>query len=426
MFSCCLFYAYFYFTDVDHCASASLGDSNVAQPDGSLNEITVIVRDAPLESSDFSSVGVQTWGGSCILAEMIASSPHQFSIFPREDRTTGTPFRALELGAGTGLASLVLGKVLTSLRCAREHTHTRTHTTHTPHSATPDDDLNLDSDFDLVLATDMYPAALANLRLNFTVNFPPRPRPQKVPHTDDMGVRTLLPGQQHQLSEQHGTASQSRPGPRMEILPLDWAAVHQLMLTSALGLPVAESARISAPESIRGYRNEEEEATQAESVSVKPTLGVTLHASPITILPRETCANVHSDADTGDYVKVRGSKAPIGAGWVSLLQKESFDLIIGADIVYEREHAVWVRSCVERFLRRPDGRGDEGGKFHLVVPLRGTHVGEVGCVEDVWRRRGSVGAYLAILSKEDIVCDAYRDRGEDEEVVYRYYKIGWV
>ena len=39
----------------------------------------------------------------------------------------------------------------------------------------------------------------------------------------------------------------------------------------------------------------------------------------------------------------------------------------------------------------------------------------------------SHGPALAILSKEDIhiVCDAYADRDETE-VVYRYYKIGWV
>ena len=84
------------------------------------DNISVVLRDAPLDSSDFSSVGAQTWGGSCVLAEMIAENPDSFGIdifgetkLGGNSRTQGRPpFRALELGAGTGLGSLVLGKIL--------------------------------------------------------------------------------------------------------------------------------------------------------------------------------------------------------------------------------------------------------------------------------------------------------------------------
>ncbi|KAF8490756.1 hypothetical protein JB92DRAFT_3007808, partial [Gautieria morchelliformis] len=52
---------------------------------------------------------------------MIAENPSNFSIFSREQLgmlqpQVNAPFRALELGAGTGLASLVLGKVLERIR----------------------------------------------------------------------------------------------------------------------------------------------------------------------------------------------------------------------------------------------------------------------------------------------------------------------
>ena len=184
-----------------------------------------------------------------------------------------------------------------------------------------------------------------------------------------------------------------------------------------------------------------------------------------------------------------------------------FDLIIGADIIYERLHARWVRSCVEQLLRKPytppvhvdveltssfgaaritqhatppiEDPPDAPALFHLIIPLRGTHASETQSVEEVFttvadvcaarkhsdqpvlpapaithtldlcsvestctetntRRHSpasvaacscavtkSHGPALAILSKEDIVCDAYTDRDETE-VVYRYYKIGWV
>jgi hypothetical protein len=79
------------------------------------NEIRVVLRDVPLESADFSSVGAQTWGGSCVLAEMIVENPEHFGI-PGDVKSDGfqihRPFRALELGAGTGLGCLALGKIL--------------------------------------------------------------------------------------------------------------------------------------------------------------------------------------------------------------------------------------------------------------------------------------------------------------------------
>ncbi|KAF8509639.1 hypothetical protein JB92DRAFT_3119714 [Gautieria morchelliformis] len=124
-----------------------------------MDEFTVILRDAPLESSDFSSVGAQTWGGSCILAEMIAENPSNFSIFSREQLGTlqprvNAPFRALELGAGTGLASLVLGKVLERIRSMdRQCTE--------PISF---DTRRVPLVVDTVFATDFHPSVLANLR----------------------------------------------------------------------------------------------------------------------------------------------------------------------------------------------------------------------------------------------------------------------
>ncbi|KZT44306.1 hypothetical protein SISSUDRAFT_1056672 [Sistotremastrum suecicum HHB10207 ss-3] len=101
--------------------------------------VQVDVNDAPLESQDFSSVGAQTWGGSCILAERIAQSPPLFRI----NQQLSTHLRILELGAGTGLVSLVVGKIL---EITSPHPDTR------------------------VIATDFHSSVLTNLRGNVSRN----------------------------------------------------------------------------------------------------------------------------------------------------------------------------------------------------------------------------------------------------------------
>ncbi|KAJ7083276.1 putative methyltransferase-domain-containing protein [Mycena crocata] len=95
----------------------------------------------------------------------------------------------------------------------------------------------------------------------------------------------------------------------------------------------------------------------------------------------------------------------------------AFDLILGADIVYEPEHAAWIRACVTRLLARTPG-----ADFHLVIPLRVTHAQESSSVEAVFRGN-MLGDSLTILSKETFVCDV--EGNAAEEVEYAYYRIGW-
>ncbi|KAF7979701.1 hypothetical protein HWV62_41036 [Athelia sp. TMB] len=97
--------------------------------------ISVTLQDVPLDN-DLSSVGAQTWGGACVLSELIAEDPDAFM----PSKTPG--LRILELGAGTGLVSIAIAKIL-----------------------------NLDTRRNIKLtATDFYPAVLANLRHNIAAN----------------------------------------------------------------------------------------------------------------------------------------------------------------------------------------------------------------------------------------------------------------
>ncbi|KAJ7702684.1 putative methyltransferase-domain-containing protein [Mycena rosella] len=99
---------------------------------------------------------------------------------------------------------------------------------------------------------------------------------------------------------------------------------------------------------------------------------------------------------------------------------QPFDVIVGADIVYEPEHAAWIHSCVVELLNRT-----RASQFHLVIPLRPTHALESSSVEATFRRRSedSAAPALTIVSKETIICDV--EGSANEEVEYSYYRIRW-
>ncbi|KAL0961128.1 hypothetical protein HGRIS_006102 [Hohenbuehelia grisea] len=115
--------------------------------------ISVQLNDIPLENHDYSSVGAQTWGGACVLSELLVAEPERFGLAPESMPASPRGLRVLELGAGTGLVGLTVGKVL------RQQDRN-----HPP----------------LVLATDFYPSVLANLAENALVNFPPHESHQSV------------------------------------------------------------------------------------------------------------------------------------------------------------------------------------------------------------------------------------------------------
>ena len=102
-------------------------------------KIFVELNDAPLSSDDHSSVGLQSWASSVIMARMLAESPNVFGLVQRERQ----PIRILELGAGTGLLSIAAAKVLAEYM--------------QPSS---------------IVATDYHPDVLSNLVRNVETNFP--------------------------------------------------------------------------------------------------------------------------------------------------------------------------------------------------------------------------------------------------------------
>ncbi|EIN04206.1 hypothetical protein PUNSTDRAFT_47714 [Punctularia strigosozonata HHB-11173 SS5] len=291
--------------------------------------IDVQLTDAPLDNGAYESVGAQTWGGAYVLAEMIVEEPGRFlpDWYLDGRNAHSTPLRVLELGAGTGLVSLALGKCLDR---------------HRRHKL---DDVHTDA---TILATDFYPSVLQNLQRNIDANFPYR-----------------VAG---------GSASTSGPAPpaRVSSRFLDWSQPP----------PAPYEAGTN------GY----------------DTTGI----------------------EAADPFSRR------------------FDMILGADIIYEAQHASWIRTCVERMLAKPslhrgssghdglDLSGRGGGRFHLVIPLRATHDAESRTVEEAFAFAPRVRTpptspddlELRILSKQAILCEGGEKRGDDE-VEYAYYTIGW-
>lgn len=254
-------------------------------------EIKVRITDMPLDNQDYSSVGAQTWGGACLLSDMIVRSGDSPDLgLPSQSHST-TPFRVLELGAGTGLVGITACKVLEARGVHAE-----------------------------VVSTDFHPDVLENLRRNFTANFP---RSQSSESTIATSVKFL-----------------------------DWSVF---------------SSQAGAQEK----------------------------SSPLA---------------------------------------DKFDVVYGADIIYELEHTRWIKACVELLLRKPDPvqNSSETPRFHLVIPLRRTHIAEAHTVEDIFPLVGEVPTgtqeafnTLAITAKEEIVCaDLWNE--SMNEVEYVHYTITWI
>lgn len=104
--------------------------------------LNISLNDAPLSGVDHTDVGLQSWGASVVLSSMLCAAPDRFFLTPQA--LSNAP-KMLELGAGTGLVSLTLAKLLPELAIAGAD----------------------------LTATDYHPAVLENCQANIATNFGP-------------------------------------------------------------------------------------------------------------------------------------------------------------------------------------------------------------------------------------------------------------
>lgn len=110
-------------------------------PTASGKSVQVTLNDAPLSGTDHTDVGLQSWGASIVLSSMMCADPERFDI---SAKTLLQNPSIIELGAGTGLVSLTLAKLLPQIGIQDSN----------------------------IAATDYHPAVLDNCNLNIATNFP--------------------------------------------------------------------------------------------------------------------------------------------------------------------------------------------------------------------------------------------------------------
>ncbi|KAF9443748.1 hypothetical protein P691DRAFT_808365 [Macrolepiota fuliginosa MF-IS2] len=106
--------------------------------------LKVELNDALVSNQDHTSVGLQSWASAILLGEKMAASPSTFLLAPSSlPSQNERPLRILELGAGTGMLSIVAAKILAEVE---------------PKPT--------------IVATDYHPDVLENLKRNVQTNFP--------------------------------------------------------------------------------------------------------------------------------------------------------------------------------------------------------------------------------------------------------------
>ncbi|GJJ13100.1 hypothetical protein Clacol_007350 [Clathrus columnatus] len=127
--------------------------------------LTIELNDEPYEN-DHESVGLQTWGSAFVFAKCICAQPEKFLVVTQPDVR---PLTILELGAGTGLLSIVVARLLYSKM---------------PHI-----------DIFKIVASDFHPKVLKNLYKNVTRNFKESPHRIRIESLDWSNPPTELFGQ---------------------------------------------------------------------------------------------------------------------------------------------------------------------------------------------------------------------------------------
>lgn len=323
------------------------GDDHISFPsEGREDErgaaaIEVQLTDVPLENQDYASVGAQTWGSACLLSEMLVESPESFGLVLEVERGDASrEFRALELGAGTGLVSLTLAKWWESVsgfnKREQEVEGKAAVEAKGVNKAEFEDRGCSDGDgteistassnsLDLrrrrsctVVATDFHPSVLANLHRNIEANF-------------DFPF-SCARSQSHPLPSQWQSTPSCPPSSHAA------AILNSFTATTTTELSDSHTHKTTAPVSIVDVGAHFLDWSQFSQ-------------DPVLAHSRDASGNAVSDNCKCD--KKFQENSVIGAFCPSPPFDEPFDLILGADIIYEAKHAQWIKACLEKLLKKP-------------------------------------------------------------------------
>ena len=391
----------------------------------------------PSLSSDTDHSGLQSWGSSIVLARLMALEPATFGIvepYPGQ--------RALELGAGTGLLSLVWKGM--SERVAQ--------------------DSGLEHGLAEVVATDYHEAVLENLRVNVVANSPaitPAASPSASPLVRPADAGTYhaklgtLPAQfaAVSLGSQSGFATPTTAGPPVTAAKLDWSAIHSsrkfasssrgsLSLPAPFDRPfrtLLAADVVYGPEHaawlkscveqflekpdelprLPKLRRNSSTRSRANSISsgafaTPPLLSLSsITPLPLSLSPMPTPGGGPSPA--GQAPRSPPVSAPGSAPGSAPASPSLLPITAGGPVTLPGGMTV-------EDLPEP--------AFHLIVPCRPTHAAALKSIGEAFPSKKSLGERqagepwrVAVLELTEL--ERVKGVGRADEETYRLYKIGW-
>ncbi|GAA5924792.1 hypothetical protein JCM3775_005470 [Rhodotorula graminis] len=349
--------------------------------------LLITLNDGLPSSLDPTSVGLQSWGSSIILARMIALDPLTFGL--------GVPeHRALELGAGTGLLSLVWKGMSERLGAPSE-----------------------------VFATDYHEAVLDNLKRNVEAN-----SAAITPITSPAGSPYINPADSSTNVSSLASSSSSLP---VQAHKLDWSAVHSsraFAAASSRGQPVTISMpppfdkpfhTLLAADVVYGPEHAQWLKSCVEQFLVKPdsaeAQGQVAHDAAEAV-PTSSIASLSLE-DTQDKA------VPIPTR-PALHSTESTAVEDGAATHTAKTTSTGGEAAGEA------SRGKYSPAFHLIVPLRPTHVEAIASIKDVFPRKEDLpprreGEPWRVAVESVTEIERVKGVGRADEENYRLYRIAF-
>ncbi|KAK4053213.1 hypothetical protein OIO90_003987 [Microbotryomycetes sp. JL221] len=360
--------------------------------------LLVTLNDALPSSLDPTSVGLQSWGASIILSRLMCLKPQDFGIGYNGSR-------CLELGAGTGLLSLVWKGM--------------------------NERLGADSD---VVATDFHDEVLSNLKHNVKSNTPTlTPNGSRPPSQPGSPSFFPVDAPQRALQERRSATSSSRnslrpspsnsmPGTPVNLSPqeqpivaahkLDWSAVH----TSRKFATSTSRGRLNMPEPFDKPFN----TILGADVVYGPEHAQWLKScvEQFLIRPDGTGSRPTSPV-LGSQQRLNGQTIP-----TSLPPLEELDL--------DGEFVPPKRRPSPPPLDTPPSVNTFGPEpmFYLIVPVRPTHLEAIKTIPKVFplvnELSKTTGQEWQIATKNVTELERTKGVGRSDETKYILYEIGWV
>ncbi|GAA5863415.1 hypothetical protein JCM3774_005284 [Rhodotorula dairenensis] len=368
--------------------------------------LLITLNDALPSSLDPTSVGLQSWGSSIILARMIALDPHSFGL--------GEPdHRVLELGAGTGLLSLVWKAMSERLGAPCE-----------------------------MFATDYHEGVLDNLRKNVETNsaaITPITSP-----TDSPALRPTRPGAAAASAPQSlSSSSSSLSSLPVQTHKLDWSAVHSSRAFSALAGPGGPMQinmpapfdkpfhTLLAADVVYGPTHAEWLKSCVEQFLIKPD-----QVSSSSSSAPDSTKDANADHLSEDVADLSLGEPTPKAKKIALPTRPDLHSTDSSAAFEASAPSHIATTTVTSSTTLPRGYRPA---FHLIVPLRPTHVEAIASIDRAFpkkedlppRRRKNDGGGSGddepwrVAIEEITEIERVHGVGRSDEETYRLFRIGW-